>query len=416
MDDDVFHMGEDNRNKRISSSSFSLFGSEDEHSITPSPALKGGFLKTGNDTGVSSDSSKPDPLYFNIDSDTDNEDEVVHLVKVTPGINAAVTAEVDAVNPADLHMDSDTDVEDEEMEKSKCDPEALGAPAKQDLVNPASLSMDSGTDVEENEPVKTDTIPLSGPEAALGEKKEATSSAQFHFDSDTDVEDEDASRIQDSRPPTSHIAELNMNSDTDVEEDEEATKATEPPSGSEVDSKDLVKQAKSVDSVRVPDAKMLHHQSDSDTDVEDDVTEIRTPAVARVTEKSQTPSQIQIADEGSTDAQQASRVQVQPPAETVRDGFRLDSDTEVEEDEEKMEEKEKKCAEAAVKIVHSSTPIGAGGFILFTFKLFLVNNKFLLWTELHTAVIIAPPKKQKQKNPDAKWRLTVYYPTFYMAT
>ncbi|MCJ8728987.1 hypothetical protein PDJAM_G00009410 [Pangasius djambal] len=329
--------------------------SEDESSITPSSALKGRFLKTGNDTEVSSDSSKPDPLHFNIDSDTDVEDEEVEMTKATSGIEAAGTAAVDAVNPADLHMDSDTDVEEEEMEKAKSDPEASAAPVKQDSVNPA-VTMDSDTDVEENEPVKTDITALSGPEAALEKKKEPARSAQLNLESDV----EDVLHIQDSKPPTSHVAELNMNSDTDVEEDEDTTKAIEPPSGSEVDSKDLGKQAKSVDSKKVPDAKMLHHQSDSDTDVEDDITEIRTPTVAKVTGNSQTRSEIQTADERSTDARHDSPVRVQPPAETVRDEFRLDSDTDVEEDEEKMEEKEQKCAEAAVQIVHSSTPRGAG--------------------------------------------------------
>ncbi|KAB5587091.1 hypothetical protein PHYPO_G00008930 [Pangasianodon hypophthalmus] len=326
--------------------------SEDESSITPSSALKGRFLKTGNDTEVSSDSSKPDPLHFNIDSDTDVEDEEVEMTKATSGVEVAVTAAVDDVNPADLHMDSDTDVEEEEMEKAKRDPEASAVPVKQDSVNPAAVTMDSDTDVEENEPVKTDTTALSGPEAALEKKKEPARSAQLNMESDTDVEDEDVAHIQDSRPPTSHVAEFNMNSDTDVEEDEETTKAIEPPSGSETGSKDLGKQAKSVDSNKVPDAKMLHHQSDSDTDVEDDITEIRTPTVAKATGNSQTRSEIQTADECSTDTW--------PPAETVRDEFRLDSDTDVEEDEEKMEEKEQKCAEAAVQIFHSSTPRGAG--------------------------------------------------------
>ncbi|XP_034163625.2 mediator of DNA damage checkpoint protein 1 [Pangasianodon hypophthalmus] len=326
--------------------------SEDESSITPSSALKGRFLKTGNDTEVSSDSSKPDPLHFNIDSDTDVEDEEVEMTKATSGVEAAVTAAVDDVSPADLHMDSDTDVEEEEMEKAKRDPEASAVPVKQDSVNPAAVTMDSDTDVEENEPVKTDTTALSGPEAALEKKKEPARSAQLNLESDTDVEDEDVAHIQDSRPPTSHVAEFNMNSDTDVEEDEETTKAIEPPSGSETGSKDLGKQAKSVDSNKVPDAKMLHHQSDSDTDVEDDITEIRTPTVAKATGNSQTRSEIQTADERSTDTW--------PPAETVRDEFRLDSDTDVEEVEEKMEEKEQKCAEAAVQIFHSSTPRGAG--------------------------------------------------------
>ncbi|KAF4088474.1 hypothetical protein AMELA_G00082700 [Ameiurus melas] len=329
--------------------------SEDEGSITPSPALKGRFLKTGNDTEVSSDSSKPDPLHLDIDSDTDVEDEEVEMTKATPGVEAAVTVQVDAVNPADLHMDSDTDVEEEEeeeeIEKARSDPEASAAPAKQDLVNPAALTMDSDTDVEENEPVETDTTLLSGPEAALDEKKEPAGSAQFHLESDTDVDDEDVPPIQDARPPTSHVAELNMNSDTDVEDDEDTSKAIEPPSGTEVDSKDLWKPAKSLHSVKVPDAKMLRHQSDSDTDVEDEVTEIRTPTVAKVTGNSQTRSEIQTAD---------SPVQVQPPAETVRDGVRQDSDTDMEEDEEKVEESERKCAEAAAQIVHSSTPRRAG--------------------------------------------------------
>lgn len=318
--------------------------SEDESSITPSPALKGRFSKTGNDNEVSSDSPKPEPLHFNIDSDTDVEDEEVEMTKAAPGIEAVVT-EVNAVNPAALHMDSDTDVEEEETEKAKSDPAASASPAKQDSVNPAALTMDSDTDVEENEPVKTAISTLSSrPEAALDEKTEPS---QFHMESDTDVEDEDedVSHIQDSRPPTSH----------DVEEDKETTKAIETPC--EVDSKDLEKKQTNI---KDPIGEMLHHQSESDTDMEDDVAEIRTPGVAKGTANC---PMIQNADEHSTDARHDSPVQVQPPAVPLQDEFRLDSDTDVDEEEEKMEEEEQKCEEAAVKIVFSSTPQGAGGFI-----------------------------------------------------
>lgn len=333
------------------------FRSEDESSITPSPALKGRFPKTGNDTEVSSDSSKPDPLHFDIDSDTDVEDEEVEIREAAPGIEAAVTAEADAVNPADLHMDSDTDVEEEDMKKAESDPEAAAAPVKPDSEIPAAPTADSNTDVEENEPVKKDTAALSsGPEAALDAKQEP---AQLHMESDTDVEDEDVPHVQDSRPPASHVAEFNMNSDTDVEVDEQATNATEPPC--EVDAKDLEKgQAKSVED---PDDEMLRHQSGSDTDVEDDPAEIRIPGVGERTGSSRTRSEIQTADEGNTDARHDRPIQVQPPAATVPDEFRLDSDTDVEEEKDEAEEEEQKCEEAALKIVHSSTPRGAGDFI-----------------------------------------------------
>ncbi|KAM9488352.1 mediator of DNA damage checkpoint protein 1 isoform 1-T1 [Clarias gariepinus] len=324
--------------------------SEDESSITPSSALKGRFLKTGNDTKVSSDSPKPDPLLFNIDSDTDVEDEEEEMMKDAP---KTITAEVGAVSPADLHMDSDTDVEDEDIEKAKSDPEAV--PVKQDAVNPAVLNMDSDTDVEDNEPVKMHTTTvLSGGEVSLEEKKETkSSSGQLHLESDTDVEDEDdVPRMQDAKPPTSHLAEFNLNSDTDVDEDE-TTK------GDETESKDL--EPKSVDNINVPDAKMSHDQSDNDTDVEDDDdTEIGTPAAAKVTGKSLTRSENQTANTSSTNAEHDSPVQGEAP-------FRLDSDTDVEEDEDKVEEdedkveeKEQRGAESTVQVVHSSTPKGAG--------------------------------------------------------
>lgn len=275
------------------------------------------------------------------------------MTKAMPAIEAGITAEVAAVNPADLHMDSDTDVEEEGVKKVKSDPEA---PAKQDLVNPAAMTMDSNTDVEENEPFKTDTASLSGPVDALEVKKDTTSSAQFHLESDTDDEDVDVPYIQDSRPPSSHVVELNMNSDTDVEEDEEMTKAIEP--ACDTDSKHLVKQAGDF-----PDAKTLRHESDSDTDVEDDVTKIRTPAVAKETGK-----EGQTAGECRPDTQHDSPVRVQPPAEALRDDFRLDSDTDVE-DEDETQEKAQKCAEGVVQIFKSSTPIGAGGFGLLLFAL-----------------------------------------------
>ncbi|KAK2855142.1 hypothetical protein Q7C36_007011 [Tachysurus vachellii] len=387
--------------------------SEDESSITPSSALTGRCQKTGNDTEFSSDSSKPGPLRFNMDSDTDVEDDDMEITKAKPAIEAAVTAEAAAVNPADLHVDSDTDVEEEDTEKVKSDSEALGRePAKQDLVDPAALTMDSDTDVEDDdmemtkakpaieaavtaeaaavnpadlhvdsdtdveeedtekvksdsealgrEPAKqdlvdpaaltmdsdtdvaenkTDIATISGPAAALEEKKEALSSDQFHLESDTD--DEDVPHIQDSRPPNCHVAEFNMNSDTDVEEDEETTKVT--------DGKHLVKQDNDF-----PDARMSRHESDSDTDVEDDGTKIRTPTVAKETGTSQT------AGERNTDTQHSSSVRLQSPAETLPDEFRLNSDTDMEEDEDETEEKAQKCAEGSLQTVQSSTPRGAG--------------------------------------------------------
>ncbi|KAI5620479.1 mediator of DNA damage checkpoint protein 1 [Silurus asotus] len=380
--------------------------SEDESSITPSPALQGRLVKNENDPEVSSDSPKPDPLLFDIDSDSDVEDEDVEAAKVTPGTEAAPASGAGAKNPVGLHMDSDTDVEEDVMEKDRKDPEVLAAPVKQDSVNPAALNMDSDTDVEEDELVKTDTMEkketassgqfhlesdtdveedvmekdkndpksLEAPvvqdlvnPAALNmdsdtdveedepvktdttDKKETANSGQFHLESDTDVEDEDVPHIQDSRPKPNHVAELNMNSDTDVEEEEVkgTGKAKEPPSDDTKDGKD---------------GRILGHQLDSDTDVEDDVTEIRTPAAAKETGSSQTRSDIQNASERSTDARHESPVQAQHTAETLQEEFRLDSDTDVEEDEEKTEEKEQKSATkaAAVHIVHSSTPRGAG--------------------------------------------------------
>ncbi|XP_047667701.1 mediator of DNA damage checkpoint protein 1 [Tachysurus fulvidraco] len=388
--------------------------SEDESSITPSSALTGRCPKTGNDTEFSSDSSKPGPLHFSIDSDTDVEDDDMEMTKAKPAIEAAVMAEVPAVNPADLHMDSDTDVEEEDMEKVKTDSEALvrppakqdlvdpavltmdsdtdvedddmemtkakpaieaavtaevpavnpadlhvdsdtdveeedmkvksdsealgKAPAKQDLVDPAALTMDSDTDVAENK-TRHDVASISGPAAALEEKKEALSSAQLNLESDTD--DEDVPHIQDSRPPNCHVAEFNMNSDTDVDEDEETTKVT--------DGKHLVKQDNDF-----PDARILRHESDSDTDVEDDGAKIGTPTVAKETGTSQT------AGERNTDTQHGSSVRLQSPAETLPDELRLNSDTDMEEDEDETEEKAQKCAEGSLQTVQSSTPRGAG--------------------------------------------------------
>lgn len=316
--------------------------SEDESSITPSPALKGRFQKAENDTEVSSSSSKPDPLHFNIDSDTDVEDDDAEMSKATLGTAAVVPAETVAVNPADLYMDSDTDAEEEEIGKVKSDPEASGlAPAKSDMVNPAALNMDSDTDVEEDKPVKTDVVSSSGPAAVLEEKKDAASSAKLHLESDTDVEEEEkVCHIQDIRSLSSLVGEFNMNSDTDVEEEKQTTKA-------------LVQPCKTDN--HVPDAKMLPPESDSDTDVEvDDITDIRNPTVAREAGNSET------AGERSTGTLHDSPVGAQPPAEALRDEIRLDSDTDVEEDEDKIDEKEQKCAEAAIQIVRSSTPRGAG--------------------------------------------------------
>ncbi|KAL7886574.1 hypothetical protein AOLI_G00042950 [Acnodon oligacanthus] len=354
--------------------------SEDESLITPSSAGMGRFKKKQNHSEASSDSFTPALLNFNVDSDTDGEEEDAEVRKTEPEVKPANPPQRDSVDPPCVHMDSDTDVEDEGTDKTKIpeistvvaekdlvapagrtmdsdtdvedegtdktkSPETAAGVAQKHMVTPAGHAMDSDTDVEENEPHRTETSLPSGNE-------EQKASLEFHMDSETDVEDEDvpimikpASPV--SIPTAGPVAEFHMDSDTDAEEEEKPTEAIKLISDSDTDDDDPFKptKGKTIKNVKALQAKTVQTDSNSDTDMEDDFTAANSKAHK---------------DTGiAPDADCESPVQVQPPAEKVQGEFRIDSDTDVEEEEEKLE-REWKGSGTAAKAIQSSTPRGAG--------------------------------------------------------
>lgn len=319
----------------------SFFPSEDESFIMPCSAVTGRSTKDHSE--ASSDSLKPVPLNLDSDTEDEKEDEVAGM-KSEPEVNAASTPQGNPVDAVCLRMDSDTDVEDEEVEETKSS-NISPVVAPKDSVTPAGCTVDSDTDVEENEPFKTETAPTSGTKTVLEEK----TSSEFHMDSDTDVEDEDApvmTKLETlaSIPPANPVAEFQLGSDTDAEEEEKPTGVIKMISDSDTEDEDPFKPTKgrTMEKVKVPQAKTVQDNSNSDTDVEDD------KIVA-----SSLPNKDNAA-------------QVQPPAEKVQIEFRMDSDTDAEEEEEKLEEREQKAPETAEGNIQYSAPRGAGEFSVFT--------------------------------------------------
>ncbi|XP_072536608.1 mediator of DNA damage checkpoint protein 1 isoform X2 [Salminus brasiliensis] len=272
--------------------------SEDESSITPSSALMGRLINKEILSEVSSGSPTAAPLNFSVDSDTDVEEESVSR-----------DGQVDQVDPACLHMDSDTDVEDEETTKAKSLEISAVSVQKDCRGAPAGCTMDSDTDVDENEPF--------GPSSRTKAVLETKTSTEFRVDSDTDVEDEEVPVTTKLETPVSGPPAVSP------------AKAVRLISDSETDDEDPFKP-KAVEKLKAPQAMSEQPNSNSDTDLEDDVT--------------------------ATNVCRRSPPQVQPPGEKE---FRMDSDTDVE-DEEKLEERDQKGSAEAAGIIQSSTPRGAG--------------------------------------------------------
>ncbi|XP_066539611.1 mediator of DNA damage checkpoint protein 1 [Hoplias malabaricus] len=355
--------------------------SEDESSITPSSSAMS-RLKTDSPRETSSDSIKPAVLNFNMDSDTDveeEEEEEEKVVKYGPKLQdkAASPSQVKPIDPACIQMDSDTDAEDEGLEKRKS-PEISSEVTHKDLVTPAGGNMDSDTDVEDE---KVEIIKRKSPDiSAVAAQKDTEASAgrtmgslskveeketsetksgldqkaptEFHMDSDTDVEDEDVPVTTNLKTPVSAplanpVGEFHMDSDTDAEEEKPAI-GLALISDSETEDDDPFKptKGKSLENQQTPQVKTMKPDSDSDTDMEEDIRA--------------TSSKPHKDTETSLDPHCGSPAPVQLPAEKVQDEFRMDSDTDVEEEEEKFVEGEQKASEAAAGVKQSSASRGTG--------------------------------------------------------
>ncbi len=186
---------------------------------------------------------------FQMDSDTDFEEEVLDASKAEPQAQEAVTLDK-SVSSVGLHMDSDTDVEEDEEEKSKTEPKVHTEEASKVK---SDLHMESDTDVEENKTSITENV--SKKEAVTESPPSAAPPhTEFHMDSDTDVEDDNSMKVSiatevshpigegsDVMPTSAPGTELHMDSDTDVDEeneDKEKVKARGLLSNSEIDDED----------------------------------------------------------------------------------------------------------------------------------------------------------------------------------
>ncbi|XP_076847339.1 mediator of DNA damage checkpoint protein 1 isoform X4 [Brachyhypopomus gauderio] len=302
--------------------------SEDESFIPPPSAMAGGSIKID----ASSDST-PAPLNFNMDSDTEGEEEETDVMKAQPEAEAIVVA----LQARPVHDDSDAGVEEGEKEKATGEPEASSRTTPQDLITPASVSMDTHT--EENHP--------------------APQPVDFHMDSDTDAEDDVADSFRGSeldtsvtRPPPDHESAIPKASESSMETAKTAMRVIKMDSDSDTDDEDPFKSRQGK-ATQAPVTKTAQPHSDSDTDLDDDPTQAKTPAVTAV------PPQCVQTELGAV-TPHAGPVLAQPPGERGWDDFRMDSDTDVEEEEEKTEERGRTSTQGAAQIIKSSTPRGAG--------------------------------------------------------
>ncbi|KAK1795361.1 hypothetical protein P4O66_010539, partial [Electrophorus voltai] len=308
--------------------------SEDESSVALPSALAGRSVKSD----ASSD-SRPAPLNFSLDSDTNAEEEEVDMTKGGP---AAMATQADLVNPDDFHVDSDTDVEEGEVGK----PKVSSGTTPQGSDPEAGVSVE--TDVKEDCPARTETRAPLGTTAAV--EQVLTSPAVlppvgFRLDSDTDTEDEADRLTGDSRLETPAAgppelgAGIHVASNSRTEVEKKTAWVTRADSSSDTNDEDPF-ESRPDETARAPAGEAVRPRSDSDTDLEGDPARAKNPTVSDETLRC------------------AQTVLARPPGERVLHDFRMDSDTDVEE-EERMEG-EKGCVQAAAWLVQSSTPRGAG--------------------------------------------------------
>ncbi|XP_008293823.1 mediator of DNA damage checkpoint protein 1 isoform X2 [Stegastes partitus] len=145
--------------------------------------------------------STDDGPAFNIDSDTDMEEEEEGLVSAGP-LTLNTNQHVDQPpNTVQFHMDSDTDIEEDEDVQVKA-PKTLPSsnettkPSRCSLViQPEDIGIDSNTDVDEDDDVLADAAmkakPTSFKSARTADSASSMQLRDFHLDSGTDVDDEE---------------------------------------------------------------------------------------------------------------------------------------------------------------------------------------------------------------------------------
>ncbi|KAM8846850.1 mediator of DNA damage checkpoint protein 1 isoform 1-T2 [Synchiropus picturatus] len=189
---------------------------------------------------------------FNMDSDTDVEGEEEGATSAVPVVSLETPNQS---NTDSYHLDSDTDVENTADDVSSSDKKP---PESALLPQPAGFSLDSDTDVEGEEEGATSAVPVVSLETP-----NQSNTDSYHLDSDTDVENtaDDVSSSAEKKPPESALlpqpAGFSLDSDTDVDDEvsESAAKAQAVRAG-------VAESA--------PSAQQKDFHLDSDTDVDDE--------------------------------------------------------------------------------------------------------------------------------------------------
>ncbi|KAK7887025.1 hypothetical protein WMY93_026646 [Mugilogobius chulae] len=259
--------------------------------------------ETGNETtSMDKNSAKVESSAnavpeFNMDSDTDVEEEQELIVATVTSSDAQTTKQ------AEFHMDSDTDVEDNDNNEAKISDQSKGfsVDAKAELENEkltdaaasetsmnvqvssnaaAEFNMDSDTDVEE-ENLLSAVKPVEPQTGSVEMPKTSANPSNFNLDSDTDVDEEDTatpsrlnakSPTEASKPPED--LEILSNSDTDVEGDSPDVE----PAAAEVQREGVGVVGTGVNKAIVSSSteeKVAAESEGSDTDVEDNEAEIK---------------------------------------------------------------------------------------------------------------------------------------------
>ncbi len=221
------------------------------------------------------------------------------------------------------------------MEKSK--PKAEAQPelaAKVEPISSAEFHMDSDTDVEEEEPETSKAEPQAQ-EAVTLEK--SISSVGLHMETDTDVEEEEeknkpetgAQIEQAPKVGPASSADLHMDSDTDVEEEEPEASKAQP-------------QAQEALTLDKSDSSVGLHM-DSDIDVEEDEEEkSKTEPKVHTQETPKVRSDLHMDSDTDVEENEASITENVSKKEAVTESppsaapphteFHMDSDTDVEDD------------------------------------------------------------------------------------
>ncbi|XP_041962791.1 mediator of DNA damage checkpoint protein 1 [Alosa sapidissima] len=361
----------------------------------------GGSIWTDRSTEAALNKPRPDPLEFNMDSDTDvegaEEKGEVEGRSSPHAANGEASADLVAgasAGPAtkhpDYHIDRNTDVEGDDHEVSDinstkasvCEvgenvssPAAVAAAA---TAAPSDFHLESDTDVEDEDEVGQ-TVQMAPPPAHTAPGTDVTesmpanaASAEFHMDSDTDVEEEGDDQADVTQADVSTAAstaaqdkpeEPQSHSASDTTDDDDPFK-----SGSSS------KNTEACAGQQPISAAALEIQSDSDTDVEDESAGQQAAPSAPL--GSPRPSGLQPtaeaapgAPESTADVEEGTgggKQPASPPAVTPAkpDDFNMDSDTDMEEELQEDTRPRKPGERASAAVLQSSTPMGAAGLRL----------------------------------------------------